>query len=193
MTQCRSSSHLLTLPFDLCYNNRNRQVLPAKQPALGADTKQGAFVMQDRTFVVWNEKYSTGIQLLDDQHKELFKLTNELFNNCRAGIQSAGSAFRKTVHSLVDYVKYHFTAEEKMFEKINYPMAADHKRQHESFVKQVLEAVKNFEEGEDIVPVNFANFLKDWIVTHIAVQDRQYAGFIRNLKRSRLPNRAKAD
>ena len=149
--------------------------------------------MPDKPFVVWNEKYSTGIQLIDDQHKELLKLTNELFNSCQEGDHSAGNTFRKILHSIVDYVKYHFSAEEKIFENINYPMAAEHKKQHESFVKRILEDAKSFEEGKNIIPITFARFLKDWILTHIAVHDKQYANFIRNLKRQGILNLPKAD
>jgi hemerythrin len=139
--------------------------------------------MPGGSFVTWDEKYSTRIQLIDDQHKELLKLTNELFDSCQEGNQSAGNTFRKILHSTVDYVKYHFSAEEKIFEIINYPLAVEHKKQHESFVKRVLEDAKSFEEGKHIVPISFARFLKDWILTHIAVHDKQYAEFILGLKR----------
>jgi hemerythrin len=149
--------------------------------------------MLNGSFVAWDEKYSTGIQLIDDQHKELLKLTNELFNSCKEGDQSAGNTFRKILHSTVDYVKYHFSAEEKIFENINYPLAAEHKRQHESFVKRVLEDAKSFEEGRHIVPINFAKFLKEWILTHIAIHDKQYADFIHNLKRKGVLKAAGAD
>jgi hemerythrin len=149
--------------------------------------------MPDRYFVTWDEKYSTGIQLIDDQHKELLKLTNELFANCQEGDQSAGKAFRKVLHSTVDYVKYHFSAEEKIFENINYPLAVEHKKQHESFVKRVLEDAKSFEEGKHIVPISFAKFLKDWILTHIAIHDRQYADFIQDMKRRGMLSLSKAE
>jgi hemerythrin len=149
--------------------------------------------MPNGSFVAWDEKYSTGIQLIDDQHKELLKLTNDLFSNCQEGDQSAGKAFRRVVHAAVDYVKYHFSAEEKIFENINYPLAAEHKRQHESFVKRVLEDAKSFEEGKSIVPINFAKFLREWILTHIAVHDKQFADFIQGLKRKGMLNLTRAD
>jgi hemerythrin len=145
--------------------------------------------MSDR-FVEWDDRYTTGIQLLDDQHKELIRFTGELFNNCNAGDAEANEAFKKTAHAAVEYVKKHFSAEEKMFENIKYPLAAEHKKQHEAFVKRVLDDVRKFEEGRNFVPLAFARFLREWILTHIAVHDKQYADFIKNLKRKGLLNSA---
>jgi hemerythrin len=141
--------------------------------------------MENR-FIEWDDRYMTGIQLFDDQHRELITLTEELFISCQAGDDQAKGTFKKTAHSAVEYVKRHFTAEEKMFENINYPLAAEHKKQHEAFVKRLLEDVRKFEEGKEFVPLAFARFLREWILTHIAVHDRQYADFIQNLKRKGL-------
>jgi hemerythrin len=145
--------------------------------------------MGDR-FVEWDNQYTTGIQLLDDQHKELIRFTDELFNNCNAGDIRANESFKKTAHAAVEYVKKHFSAEEKIFENIKYPLAAEHKKQHEIFVKRVLEDVLKFEEGKNFVPLAFARFLREWILVHIAVHDRQYADFIQDLKRRGLLNSA---
>lgn len=144
--------------------------------------------MDEERFVEWDEKYITGVQLFDDQHKELIHFTDELFQSCKQGDTQANAAFKKTAHAAVEYVKKHFSAEEKMFENIKYPLAAEHKRQHEAFIKRVLDDVKMFEDGKDMVPLAFARFLREWILTHIACHDKQYAEFILNLKRRGLLN-----
>jgi hemerythrin len=144
--------------------------------------------MDAQNFVEWDDRYMTGVQLFDDQHKNLIRLTDELFKSCQEGDTQASETFKKTAHSAVEYVKRHFTAEEKMFENIKYPLAAEHKKQHEAFVKRVLLDVKNFEAGNNFVPLAFARFLREWILTHIAVHDKQYADFIQSLKRKGLLN-----
>ena len=134
--------------------------------------------MPDNNLVEWDDRYSTGIDLIDKQHQELLGLTNDLYRSCQAGEESSNETFRKIAHATVDYVKYHFSAEERLLEEIDYPRAAEHKTQHASFVKRVLADVKNFETGKHLVPHNFARYLRDWILTHIAIHDRQYADFI---------------
>ncbi|MDR1909989.1 MAG: bacteriohemerythrin [Spirochaetaceae bacterium] len=134
--------------------------------------------------VTWDDKYSVGIPLIDEQHKELINLTNELYQGCRTGTEEEKRAyFLKTVKSAVEYVKYHFSAEEKMLENIKYPKYAEHKRQHEAFIQRLLADVKSYQEGMKLVPNSFVRFLRDWILSHIAMEDTQYARYILDLKK----------
>ncbi|MDR2404384.1 MAG: bacteriohemerythrin [Spirochaetaceae bacterium] len=139
-----------------------------------------------KILVAWDDRYSVGIRLIDEQHKELVNLTNALYAGCLAGDEAAQKYFLETIHGTVDYVKYHFAAEEKILKNIKYPSIGDHKKQHEGFVKQIFDDVKSFEEGKKFVPNVFVRYLKDWILTHIAVVDRKYAEYILNLKKKGL-------
>jgi hemerythrin len=134
-------------------------------------------------FIVWDERYSTRIPFIDEQHKELVHLTNELYQGCLMGDDVARDYFMKTIKGLVDYVGKHFSTEEKMLENIHYPGLAAHKNQHEEFVKKILEDVKSFQDGRKFVPNEFVRYLKDWILSHIAVEDKLYADYIFNLKK----------
>jgi hemerythrin len=43
--------------------------------------------------------------------------------------------------------------------------------------------VQSFQDGRKFVPNNFVRFLKDWILSHIAIQDTLYAKYIVDLKK----------
>jgi hemerythrin len=140
-------------------------------------------MMDDNIIVEWDDRYLVGIPLVDDQHKELIRLTNDLYLSCLQGDEAARASFKEAIRATVEYVKFHFGAEEQILKNVNYPEFATHKKQHEEFVKQVLEEVKNFEEGKKFVPNMFVRFLRDWTLTHIAVSDKQYAEYILDLKK----------
>jgi hemerythrin len=141
--------------------------------------------MVEEDFVVWDDRYSVGVTLMDDQHKELLRETNELYRACREGDVAASERFRAVVKSTVDYVKTHFAQEEQIMAKVNYPQLANHKKEHEVFVQKVLEEVKAFEEGKTFVPNNFVRFLRDWILAHIAMEDKKYGAFIADIRKRR--------
>jgi len=126
-------------------------------------------------YVQWDDCYSVGVDLLDKQHSHLFELTNALYAGCRRGETVAREHFVDTLHATVDYVTVHFSTEERIMEKINYSDTANHKREHADFVKKVMEAQKELEEGKRGVAMKFVQFLKDWIVSHIAVCDKNLA------------------
>jgi hemerythrin len=134
-------------------------------------------------FIKWEDRYLINIPLIDDQHKELVRLTNELYRGCLMGDDAARSYFMLTVRGLVDYVTHHFSTEEKMLENVKYPGFETHKSQHEEFTRKILEDVKNFQNGKKFVPNVFVRYLKDWILSHIAMEDKRYAEYILNLKK----------
>jgi hemerythrin len=133
--------------------------------------------------IEWSEKFSVGIPLIDEQHKELIRLTNELYQGCLTGDDAARVFFFKAIRGALDYVNYHFSAEEKLLENAKYPDLAQHRKQHEDFVRRMVGDVQSFQEGRKFVPNNFVRYLKDWILSHIAIMDTQYAKYILDLKK----------
>jgi hemerythrin len=140
--------------------------------------------MAENNIVAWNNSYSVGIPLIDDQHKELINLTNKLFNSCIQGNESSKVIFMRTIRGAVDYVGYHFSTEEKVMERINYPGIATHKKEHADFVKEVLHEVEEFKNGKKFTPISFVHYLKDWVLSHIAVSDKQMGNYILKLKKN---------
>ena len=127
--------------------------------------------------VTWNDFYLTGIEMIDDQHKHLVELTNQLFQACLLGGNTLDLVFRDTMSRLVEYVRMHFSTEVAMLQRINYPELAAHKFEHDSFIQRVLQATRNYRD-EKFVPNKFVRFLRDWVHSHIAHSDRLYASFI---------------
>jgi len=135
-----------------------------------------------KDMVVWDEKYATGIQLIDSQHKELFSLTNELFRACLGGEETLKDVFRDTMGRMVDYVRFHFGDEQELLQRVKYPDYPEHKKQHDTLILEILESVKEYNEGKKFVPNQFVRTLRDWILGHIAHYDKLYASYIAAMK-----------
>jgi hemerythrin len=139
--------------------------------------------MADKITITWDDTYSVGVKLIDDQHKELIRMTNDLSLGCRSGREAAEIYFMKTIQGAVRYVKTHFTTEEVIMERLRYPEFLVHKAEHEKFVSEVLQKVREFEEKKKLVPLAFARYLQNWVLTHIAKSDKKYALFFDDLRK----------
>ncbi|MDR0448186.1 MAG: bacteriohemerythrin [Treponema sp.] len=136
--------------------------------------------------ITWSEIYVTGIELIDNQHKELVNLTNLLYKACLTGNEETKTIFQDAMHKLVDYVRFHFTAELAILERINYPKYNEHKAQHDELVRTILVTAKDYEAGKKLVPNTFVRTLADWVFGHIAVYDKSYASYVADQKKRGL-------
>jgi len=128
--------------------------------------------------VVWNDAYSVGFEPIDNQHKELVKMTNNLFESCKMGTSAADKTFLKTVQKAGDYARTHFSEEENYMAQAGFPQLAEHKKKHNDFMDVVLKSIHEFEAGKT-APLELARFLKKWLLDHIAVSDREYIPYLK--------------
>ena len=132
--------------------------------------------------VSWSDKLTVDIEIIDMQHKELVNLTNELYRACLITDPTLTAVFKETMSRLVDYVRFHFTTEIEIMERINFPNTQSHKMQHDQLIMQILKAVHDYNRGKKFIPNQFVRTLKDWIFSHVAIYDQEYATFVRTQK-----------
>jgi len=127
-------------------------------------------------FVEWNESYSVKIAEIDQQHRQLLNIINNLHEAMRAG--GARDKIAPVVNELVSYTRFHFNHEERMLESTGYPAFADHKKVHQSMVKQVEDFRDQVAGGKASTPLKLMAFLKDWLTNHILQTDMHYSGHV---------------
>jgi len=134
-----------------------------------------------KNHVTWSNTYSMGVKLIDDQHKGLLDFVNDVFNHASGNEKEERAYFALVIQQAVQYIKEHFQAEEKLMIGTKFPGYAAHKKIHDEFTLTVVKSVKDFESGKRLVLEKFAYFLKDWVLSHIAVMDKQYADYFRKI------------
>lgn len=123
--------------------------------------------------LTWTEAFSVKVPSIDDQHKKLIELVNEL----AAGMEAKKSreAMASVLTKLLDYTNYHFRYEEDLFDKTVYPLRGEHKQEHTKIKDKVLEIQKRFEASQSgVLSIETSHFLKDWLVQHIQGSDMKY-------------------
>ncbi len=79
--------------------------------------------------IAWSEAISVNNKKIDDQHKHLIELTNNLIDHSNEKADSA--LISESLDELVKYTRTHFRDEEQLLEACNYPKLNDHKEEHE--------------------------------------------------------------
>ena len=125
--------------------------------------------------MTWNDKYSVSINEMDNQHKELINLLNELYDAMSSG--KSNTLLSSVITKLIAYTRKHFAAEELFMQKYAYPSYEAHKREHAAFIMKVQEFQQNFNAGKITLSIDISTFLKNWLVNHIQVEDKKYGTF----------------
>ena len=131
----------------------------------------------DPQLIEWNERLSTGVGLIDLQHRVLFRMTNDLFTACLYGREIVEAYFNAAARRLLNYARRHFADEETLMGQTGYPQAGEHRERHREFLRESLRYVGRFEAGEPGIPLLFVRFLRRWIFSHVAVTDKKYGRY----------------
>jgi methyl-accepting chemotaxis protein len=124
--------------------------------------------------IEWNDSLCTGIKLIDNQHKRLIDLINQLVMCMKDG--GDRMVLASVVDELVNYTVTHFRDEEEMMKKYNYPDFAAHKKLHDEFVAKVADFTGKLKAGDRLPPADIYRFLNSWLIGHIEKQDRDGYG-----------------
>lgn len=123
-------------------------------------------------FIPWDEKYSVKIKSIDDQHKKLFGMVNELHDSMLHG--KSKEVMGKVLAELVKYTASHFAVEEEYMKKFVYTGYDAHKKEHDDLAKQATDVLNNFTSGKTVLSMAVMDFLKDWLYKHILKTDLLY-------------------
>ena len=133
--------------------------------------------VEKRFYVTWKDEYSVGIKAIDDDHKQLLNLINQLQT---AVHYQTGELFEKeALDAVVDYTKGHLAREEALMQEYGYPDFDAHKAEHEALIAKVGEFLTAYKERGHAVLGEVADYLRDWLIHHINGTDMAYVPFFR--------------
>ena len=123
--------------------------------------------------MTWTDKLSVGVGVLDDDHKRLVGMVNELYDAMQTG--QGRTTLGRILGDLIKYTQVHFSREEKLFAETGYPAATAHKQQHDALTSQVLEVQRKYMAGSTaMLSIDVLQFLKGWLINHIQGTDQKY-------------------
>lgn len=125
--------------------------------------------------IEWTAELSVGIQEIDEQHKILVELLNQMYDAIQE--QRGSEVVNEIVDELIEYTRVHFTVEESLMRILDYPHYRNHKQEHEKLLQQCIEMRQHLDQGEGTSTFEILHFLRRWLTDHIMLSDMEYGPF----------------
>lgn len=125
-----------------------------------------------RTLMPWTPALSVEIQEIDEQHKILVDLINELYDSMIEGRSTKANG--EILDRLIEYTKTHFVVEESVMRILGYVDYDEHKKKHDVFVAKLMEFKWTYDKGDHHIALALLDFMKEWLAEHILKTDKQY-------------------
>ena len=126
--------------------------------------------------IPWSPDFETGIAIIDEQHRRLIELINELGHGCVFGIDPSES--ERILDALVDYAAYHFEAEEALWAELPVKgrLLEGHLKTHNGFVDKILAMQAKLKIGPcGALMDDLLSFLSSWLTHHILYEDKYFS------------------
>ncbi|MDR2893453.1 MAG: hemerythrin family protein [Deltaproteobacteria bacterium] len=124
--------------------------------------------------MIWTASYETGVPLMDNQHKELFKHMDALTDKSKSG------QILQSLEYLSQYIDKHFREEQDLHASCKYPQRDAHKKLHVEFVAAYRKLRSEFENSpgkEAIMSMRINRNAVEWLKNHIYGPDKTFAKY----------------
>ena len=134
--------------------------------------------------IKWREQMNLNYLPLDQEHQDFLQVVNYALSVSNTGdFQGMDRVF----NACYDYVRDHFSHEEDVMERINFPDAQAHMQAHRTFIKNIAEFRQNYEKAKTpakkkIAAIKTADFLGLWLLGHILSRDKLLKPYLVRLR-----------
>ena len=129
-------------------------------------------------YLDWKDSLSVGIKEIDDEHRELVNMVNDLHSAMSTG--KGKDALGGVLDRLIDYTVSHFAHEEELMRKYSYPDSFKHTNEHRKLTKTAVDVQTKFKSGQTIgLSIEVMDFLRNWLTTHIQEVDNRFGAFLK--------------
>jgi len=138
------------------------------------------------SFIEWDDRFDVGISAINEQHKQLIGLINEVHDVIAqtrqridlAAVSKEVSVLISAVNRMDDYAQHHFSTEEYYLSEYSFRGLKSHKKEHEAFMQKVQGFQRDIDRGSTLTLTELEEYLKAWIVHHILKVDHKYTRFL---------------
>ncbi len=128
-------------------------------------------------FVQWGKDMSVGVEALDEDHRCLFDMVNELYDAVQNG--TADTLMASVFDRLESYIRDHFAREEALMAEGGFPDLTAHRAEHIELAAKVHDLRRRVLDGSlDRPGLELLVLFKTWLTSHIRITDNRYRPYV---------------
>jgi hemerythrin-like metal-binding protein len=129
-------------------------------------------------WIPWLPAYEVNVPEIDEQHRELFRMFNDLLDAMWDG--KGKNIIEEKLRFLAGYAVTHFSTEEKYMVNYNFPDYPAHKKLHDDFTTGVVDFLKVYERdgAKTDMLVSVVQDLGTWTREHIRDMDQELGKYL---------------
>ena len=136
--------------------------------------------MCGHTRLIWKKELESGVDIIDEQHKGLFKMANLLINLSISGAEP--EVVSSNIALAIKLIEEHFRTEEKILYDMGYPKLKEHADSHNRLLKKARRLQEAYEKGEVRLSAIFTFLIDDVIIHHSKMEDAEYFPHVQKMK-----------
>lgn len=122
----------------------------------------------------WRSEYSVGIASMDDEHRQMIELINDVYGKLGAAPDAA--AIEDCLETIFTTISMHFALEERIMRDHGYAEYNDHKDDHEELLDEIRDLMDEFVADTDKGAKILEQRLSAWFGNHFASYDARLHG-----------------
>jgi len=121
---------------------------------------------------LWQDYFSVRVKEIDEQHKQIFGLVNELYDGYINHLPS--SKICDILDRLIRVAVVHFNTEESYFAKYKYDNLREHSLAHSTVLKQLRDFKFEYLKNPSTLSLRVFYTLREWLNRHMMQDDQLY-------------------
>ena len=123
------------------------------------------------TMIRWRDEYCTGIASVDEEHRELVELINDLAEKLRGDVHTIETV-ENYLGEIQAKIATHFSLEERFMKDESYSHYDAHKQDHERLLAELRHILESFRHGSYLrFEQLLVQHLSDWFMVHFTTHD----------------------
>lgn len=127
----------------------------------------------------WKKEYEIGIYEIDAEHQVFLKIINKLSDAFNENLKKDN--VKLYIMELYKYTDFHFTSEENIMIKYDYPDYQRHKNEHEKLLMKLKELIVSYQ-NDFLDKEELLSFLIHWFKEHTTKIDKKMGNYLQGKK-----------